>query len=144
MRGIVHSGKSDRLRYISYRKEILVDITEEDFPVYQQLVKLNNPGIALAINDFVKATTGGDEEKYKFALGIQTVAVMPVGKVPGVTKDMQVKTLQSCLKVFEDVASRGHKGAQQMVVYFKLNRLGGPEMPSRNIDSIWKKKPPQF
>jgi len=102
-----------------------MDFREEDFPVYQQLVKLGQPGIERAKADFKAAAEGGDQEKYTFALGIQTVAAnIPAGVIPGVTKDMNEKTLRSCLNIFKDVASRGHAGAAFMVADFKARGLG--------------------
>jgi hypothetical protein len=119
-----------------------MDFKEEDFPLYQLLVKRGGPGAEYAIADFERARTGGDDEKYGFALGLQTVALSSgiEAVLPGMTREIKEKTLRSCLAVFEDVASRGHAGAVFMVQYFKRNGLGGP----KKIDSIWKKKPPTF
>jgi hypothetical protein len=102
-----------------------MDFKEEDFPLYQVLVKLGQPGVETAINDFNAAVRGGDEEKYNFALGIQTVAAqVPAGVIPGVTQEINDKTLRSCLAVFKDVASRGHKNGAFMVQDFKARGLG--------------------
>jgi hypothetical protein len=102
-----------------------MDIKAEDFPVYEQLLKLNQPGIETAKADFNAAVAGGDEEKYNFALGIQTIAAnVPAGAIPGITQEMNEKTLRSCLKIFEDVASRGNPNAQFMVRDFKARGLG--------------------
>jgi hypothetical protein len=119
-----------------------MEIKEEDFPLYQLLVKLGRPGVKHVIADFERACTGGDEEKYSFVLGLQTVALTSGIEIvlPEMTREIKEKTLRSCLSVFEDVASRGHEGAVFMVQYFKRNGLGGP----KKIDSIWKKKPPTF
>jgi hypothetical protein len=119
-----------------------MDIKEEDFPLYQLLVKLGRPGVEYAIADFEKACTGGDEEKYCFALGLQGVALFPGMEktLPEMTKEIKEKTLRSCLAVFQDVAGRGHAGAAMMVQYFQQNGLGG----YTKIDSIWKGKPPKF
>lgn len=109
-----------------------MDIREEDFPLYQLLVKLNEPGVENAIADFKKAQTGGDEEKFLFALGIQTVAIsMETGaadhtQIPGNTPEINNKTLRSARAVFEDVASRGHEGAKYMVESFNARGLGLP------------------
>jgi hypothetical protein len=101
-------------------------IKAEDFPVYQRLVELNGPGIARAKNDFAAGQSGGDEAAYNFALGIQTVAAIPgiENQIPGLTTGMVEKTLQSCLAVFEDVASRGHTNSRFMVGDFKARGLG--------------------
>src|ERR1035437_2986048 len=102
-----------------------MDVREEDFPVYQQLVKLGQSGVEQAKADFKAAVEGGDQEKYDFALGIQTIAAnVPVGAIPGVTKEMNEKTLRSCLNIFKDVAIRGHADAVFMVAYFKAHGLG--------------------
>jgi hypothetical protein len=104
-----------------------MDFKEEDFPVYQQLVKLGGPGVRRAMADFEAAVNGGDEEKYNFALGIQTIAAnVPVGDIPGVTKEMNDRTLRSCFVVFVDLASRGHTDAAYMVQDFKMRGLGQP------------------
>ena len=69
-----------------------MDFKEEDFPVYQQLVKLGQPGVGQAEADFKAAVGGGDQEKYEFALGIQTIAAnVPIGAIPGVTKELTGK-----------------------------------------------------
>jgi hypothetical protein len=119
-----------------------MDMKEEDFPLYQLLVKLGRLGVEHAVADFERARTGGDDEKYGFALGLQTVALTPgvEAALPGMTKEIKEKTLRSCLAVFEDVASRGHADAAFMVQYFRRNGLGGPA----RRDSTWKGKPPTF
>ena len=52
-----------------------MDIKAEDFPLYQLIVKLGQPGVEEAKAGFKAAQTGGDDEKFYFALGIQTVAI---------------------------------------------------------------------
>ena len=105
-----------------------MDIKEEDFPLYQLLAKTqaDNSGVQRAIEDFKKAQNGGDEEKYQFVHGIQTVATFPAAAhfVPGMTTEIRDKTLRSCLAVFRDVASRGHVGAKMMVAYYEKNGIG--------------------
>jgi hypothetical protein len=108
-----------------------VDIKKEDFPLYQLLVELNQPGIEKVKAAFEAAQTGGDEEKYYFALGIQTVAAnVPAGVIPGCTKEINEKTLQSCFRVFEDLASRGHANAALVAENFKSRGLGQPPKPA--------------
>lgn len=111
-----------------------MDFKEEDFPVYQQLVKLGQPGVETAKADFKAAVVGGDQEKYDFALGIQTIAAnVPVGAIPGVTREINEKTLRSCLNIFKDVASRGHADAAFMVADFNARGLGGS--PEADVSS---------
>ena len=113
-----------------------MDFKEEDFPLYQLLVKLNQPGVELAKKDFNAALLGGDEERYAFALGIQTIAAIPgiEKQIPGLTKEINEKTLQSCLAIFRDAASRGHKNAAYMVEDFKARGLdtSGPQPPAKS------------
>ena len=47
-----------------------MDFKEEDFPLYQQLVKLDELGVETAKADFKAAVEGGDAEKLYFAIGI--------------------------------------------------------------------------
>jgi hypothetical protein len=119
-----------------------MEIREEDFPLYQLLVKYesDNPGVQTAMKDFNAAVHGGDEEKYNFAMGIQTVAVnVPVGEIRGSTQEVYDKTLRSAFAVFSDVASHGHEGAAFMVQYYKDLGIGQPEQKppapkSKNFD----------
>ena len=106
-------------------------IKAEDFPVYQRLLELNQPGIQLAKSDFAAAQTGGDEAAYNFALGIQTVAAIPgiEQQIPGLTAEMVEETLQSCLAIFEVAASHGHANAKFMVGDFKARGLGRKRPP---------------
>jgi hypothetical protein len=113
-----------------------MDFKEEDFPLYQALVKYqpDNSGVQLAIKSFNAAVSGGDEEKYDFAMGIQTVAVNSnPGRIQGTTQETFDKTLRSCFAVFSDVASRGHKDAISMRDYFIRQDLGQPEKPARKF-----------
>jgi len=119
-----------------------VDFKEENFPVYQLLVSLGLPDAERATADFEKARTGGDEEKYKFAMGILAVASTP-DCLPGQTAEMNKKTLQSCRAVFEDVASRGHVNAALVVKYFIENGLGAPDMPPKTTGTF-SPKPKSF
>ncbi len=116
-----------------------MDFKEENFPVYQQLVKNGEFGVERAISDFEAALKGGDQEKYNFALGIQTIAAnVPVGEIPCVTKEMNEKTLRSCFAIFEDIASRGHADAAFMVADFKRRGLGQVSRPSVQKPKSWK------
>jgi len=97
-----------------------MDIKEDNFPLYRLLLKLDNPGVANAKADFEAASKGGDDDKYRFALGMQQIALnVPKNLIPGFTPDLQEKELRSCLAVFKDVASRGHANAAVMVSYFR-------------------------
>mgnify|MGYP006908452551 CR=1 FL=1 len=110
--------------------DLKTDLNENDFPVYQHLVRLDAPGAAAAKADFEAACRGGDAEKYQFALGIQSVAdIVPAGAVPGLTDEMRRKTLASCLAVFRAVAA-GYSGvadaAKIMVAYGESRDFGVP------------------
>ena len=82
-------------------------LQEEDFPLYQLLIKSDH-GAENAINGFKAAQIGGDEERYSFA--------------------MVKKTLQTCFIIFQDVASRGHAMAAYMANHFRDNGLRQPDM----------------
>ncbi len=102
-----------------------MNIKQEDFPLYQLLVELNQPGIERAKADFAAACKGGDEAQYCFAMGIQTVAVnVPAEAIPGCTDDMMKTTLRSCLTIFNELAAKSHDGAVFMVKNFKQRGLG--------------------
>jgi len=103
-----------------------MDIKAEDFPLYQLYLKLNQPGIERATAYFNKAVNGNDDDKFNFALGIQTGTIPPFNNAPGQTADMDCKTQQSCLAVFRDLASRGHEGAALMVENYEARDLGAP------------------
>ena len=115
-----------------------MDIKAEDFPLYQLLVAMHagDQGVKNLIADFNKAVTGGDEENFSFAFGIQTLAANFPHCIPGQTAQMNQKTLQSCLAVFKDVASHGHKGAAYMVASFKARGLGGSGASPKNTNTF--------
>ncbi|MDB5490637.1 MAG: hypothetical protein JWO78_486 [Micavibrio sp.] len=98
-----------------------MNITAENFPLYQHLVALDAKATVHAQKDFAAACTGGDVELYNFAMGIQTVAFVPLGQIPGVTQEMNTKTLQSCHTLFRRVAngtSAQAATAKTMMNYF--------------------------
>ncbi|MBI3440997.1 MAG: hypothetical protein HY052_04220 [Proteobacteria bacterium] len=103
-----------------------MNMKEEDFPFYQFLVSQysDNPGVKRAIDGFEKAQTGSDEEKFEFAYGIQTGLGDKNTWPPGATEDMVLKTLQSCLAVFEDIASRNHVKGTAAAAYFHAFGFG--------------------
>ena len=88
----------------------------------------------LAIKAFEKAQAGGDEEKYNFALGIQTHAFPEnrkiFGDIPRATEDIYRKSLEMCLAVFKDVASRGHEGGAFMVADYARRGICGSTPPA--------------
>jgi hypothetical protein len=113
-----------------------MDFKEEDFPVYQQIVKLDPDSARFAIAGFNAAVAGGEAEKVQFAFGIQTIAAnVLVGEIVGVTQEMNEKTLQSCLAIFKEAAKHGDFTATLMVDDFKLRGLGeaskSPPSPKR-------------
>lgn len=100
-----------------------MDFREEDFPLYTHLVNLDQAATVHARKDFAAACAGGDIEKYNFAFGIQTVAAnVPLGQIPGVTEEMNTKTLQSCLVIFKKIAAGSYSQtatAKQMTEYLE-------------------------
>lgn len=107
-----------------------MDFKEEDFPLYQQLVKLDELGVEAAKTDFKKAVEGGDAEKLYFAIGIQTVVVnVPIGVIAGVTQEMNDKTMYSCMKIFQAAAAKGNETAAMMAQSFKERGLGKAPNP---------------
>ena len=106
-----------------------MDFKEENFPVYQALVKYesDNIGVKNAIEGFNAAVKGGYKERFDFAFGIQTVVVnMPVGEIKGTDQEGYDKTLRSCFEIFEEAASHGHELAALMVDDFRARGLGQP------------------
>jgi hypothetical protein len=106
----------------------MTNFKAEDFPLYQHLVDLGNPGVERAKADFEAACKGGEVEKYQFALGIQTIAAnVPLDQIPGATEEMNAKTLRSCLDVFKVVAkgtTEAAANARIMVNDFDARGLG--------------------
>ena len=106
---------------------------EEDFPLYQLLIQLNEPGIERARAEFEKAVKGGDDEKFRFALGLQTCCInMESGapdhtQIPGNTREINDRTLMSCLAVFREAAANGHQGAAFMVRDYARRGIGQPK-----------------
>lgn len=106
-----------------------MDFKEEDFPVYQMMVKYesDNPGVKNAIRDFEAAKNGGYEERFHFAFGLQTVvANTPAGEIQGTDQEMHDKTLRTCFRIFQEGAQRGHELATYMVQDFIRRNLGQP------------------
>lgn len=89
-----------------------MDIKAKDFPLYRLLLKNKQNGYENAATGFSLAESGGDEELYTFVRGLYEIAAYaPISQIAGCNVRIMNRTLVSCLKVFEDVASRGHKGA---------------------------------
>jgi TPR repeat protein len=85
-------------------------IEAKDFPLYELLLRLNQPGVENAKQGFAEAQTGNDDKKYSFALGLYGLANTP-GIEEGLTgfnARMRDQTLKSCLAVFEDIGARKH------------------------------------
>lgn len=78
-------------------------MNEADFPLYQLLLENKIPGYERAKADFEAACAGNPQSRYSFALGIQTLSELSM-YIPGATSEVVRKTLESCLKVFEDLA----------------------------------------
>lgn len=119
-----------------------MDFKEEDFPLYTHIAATAPDKAFMAIEGFKAAVAGGDQEKFEFAMGIQTLAVMHHFNqmtIEGVTPAMIEKTLQSCLVIFKNLAAQGHEKAVFMTKYFEDNNLG---RPSRAKNNGWRK--PRF
>ncbi|TAL40254.1 MAG: hypothetical protein EPN97_00345 [Alphaproteobacteria bacterium] len=101
-------------------------IEEKDFPFYQLLVALNRPGFENIKRDFEKARAGGDDEQYRFALGLYSAVNTPgiEDAVPNFTNDLRQQTLASCLAVFDDVGGRGHANGAFMSAYCRTWGVG--------------------
>jgi hypothetical protein len=83
--------------------EYTMEFKEENFPLYA-LLKNNksNDGI---VRDFQAAVSGGDEDKFAFAVGLDVVcAYTQDAQIPGVTSEIRTKTHESCQQVIKDVA----------------------------------------
>lgn len=104
-----------------------MDLKEERFPLYGLLVKFNKPGVENAVAAWSAALGGDEEDKYRFAWGIQEVAKNPVGLVhmPEYKPEMVDITLQSCLEIFKELAARGHFHSSFMVETYQISKLGG-------------------
>lgn len=99
---------------------MMMDFKQEAFPLYGELLKSGVHGVEVAIKDFEAAVNGGHEERFKFALGIQQVAALQNVDLafPDLTPAMKLKTLSSCLVVFNEAAAAGHAKAAIMVEEF--------------------------
>ncbi len=98
-----------------------MDFKAERFPLYLLLRENNEDGIEIATKAFEQAQNGGDEEKYNFALGIQTIAYGLYA--PGQTEEINKETLKACLAVFEEQGAR-HAPSAFMAAYNRLNGFG--------------------
>lgn len=78
-------------------------MNEADFPLYQLLLESQISGFERAKADFEAARAGSAQSKYSFALGIQTLSELSM-YIPGATSEVVRKTIESCLKVFEDLS----------------------------------------
>jgi hypothetical protein len=87
-----------------------MDILAKDFPLYELLLKLDQPGVEHAKSDFAKAQTGNDDDKYGFAVGLYGLAKTPgiEAGLTGFNATMRDQTLKQCLAVFEDIGGRDH------------------------------------
>jgi TPR repeat protein len=105
-----------------------MEIKEENFPLYQLLLKLNQPeSIDYVKKSFADAVAGGNEEKYNFVHGLQTIPSNPefAPDIPGMTPEIARKTLKACLEVYEDVGRNGHVfGAFMAAEYYAFGRPG--------------------
>src|SRR5690606_14103485 len=105
-----------------------MDFKPENFPIYQLLVSLNEPGVENMLRDFAKARDGGPEEKYRFALGIHGLANMPgiQEALPGLTEDIRQQTLAQSFEIFKEQGAAGHGVSALMASYCLLHGLGTP------------------
>ncbi|MDE1153541.1 MAG: hypothetical protein PW788_13475 [Micavibrio sp.] len=103
-----------------------MEFQEENFAVYQLLVKLDMAGVENMKADFAAAKTGTDDDKYKFALGIYGLVTTPgiEAALPGLTKTIVDNTLEQALAVFEDTAGRGHPHAALMAAWCRASGIG--------------------
>ncbi len=103
-----------------------MEFKEENFAIYQLLVKTNLPGVDQVKADFAAAKNGGDEEKYQFAMGIYTVAAAPglEKALPALTDAIKASTLEQAFLIFEDTGSRNHAGGALMSAWCKANGIG--------------------
>lgn len=101
-------------------------ITENDFPAYQVLLKLNKQGIEAAKKAFAEALSGDFAKEYNFALGIQTIAADPdiQLKIPEMTPDVVKQTLRSCLRIFKQGVEFDHEYSKDMVDDYSVRGLG--------------------
>jgi len=106
-----------------------MEFQEENFAVYQLLVKLNMAGVENMKADFATAKTGTDDDKYKFALGIYGLVTTPgiEAALPGLTKTIVDNTLEQAFAVFEDVAGRGHPYGALMTAWCRASGIGCTE-----------------
>lgn len=96
------------------------------FPLYELLLKLNQPGVETAKADFATAQAGGAKEKCQFAIGLHGIANIPgiEKEMPGFTPAIRQKTLASCLAVFEETGTNGWAQGAQMSAYCYTWGLG--------------------
>jgi len=107
-------------------------INSADFPLYDLLVRFNQPGVENLVADMERAQTGGAAEKFSLAIGLWQVANIPniEGMVPGLTSAVKDKTVAKCAAVFKEAADAGHAGAKAMVDYLNANGTNGPSGPA--------------
>lgn len=105
-------------------------INPADFPLYDLLVKLNQPGVENLMADMTKAQSGDLNDAYQVALGLYQVANIPniEAHIPGLTRESKTATLAKCAEVFQTAAAGGNEGAKAMVEY--INNTKGPSGPA--------------
>ncbi len=96
-----------------------------DFPLYALLLDLQEPGIDRATAEFEQAQKGSFEDRYLFALGIQTIPVNPGWEnIPGATQEIMDATLTRCLEIFKEGAAMGHVGSIYMARSYRERGIG--------------------
>ena len=92
-------------------------IEAKDFPLYELLLRLNQPGVENAKQGFADAQTGSDDKKYSFALGLSGLANTP-GIEEGLTgfnPRMRDQTLRKYLGATGLLRRRGDVGVKVAV-----------------------------
>ncbi len=98
-----------------------MDFKAENFPLYILLLQNGTPEAKKLAGFFELARTGDDLDRYAFAQGMQALAQL--GRMPDQTEELNGKTLEACLAVFEEQGVR-HAQSAFMAGYNRLHGLG--------------------
>jgi hypothetical protein len=111
-----------------------MDFTEENLPLVKVLMRPDNKCAPELQRDFEAARNGGLKEKLDFAIGIQTMVEPDTAWYPDQTREINERTLQSCMGIFQEAVQAGTLPKEDadmaaiMVAEFERRGITGPDV----------------